>query len=311
MKKITTKILILAVFMISFSSCLKQGDMNIDTTKGNNVIEFNNTGGAVTVSGVPGFYLDLGVLGAGGKKSFNINIHYAGSGVAPEDITVKLAINQALLTTYNTDNETEKVVPPTSVFTFPAEVVIKKGTTQTTVSAGITISNDFDFQSAYALPIKITSVSSGIISGNYGGVVYSFGVRNKYDGVFTLKGRHTRPPYTFPYETTIEMRTLGATAVGFYWPDAESFGHPIGVGAGNSMSWYGSGISPVAVFDAATDKVTSFFNQGGATPIGIYTGPGSGESRQDPATKTMYLYWRYNNNDLRAFVDTLIYVGPR
>ena len=82
-----------------------------------------------------------------------------------------------------------------------------------------------------------------------------------------------------------------------------------GVGPG-SVSWYGSAIAPVVVFDLATNFVTNVFNQGGATPISIYTGAGSGQGRQ-AADKTMYIYWRYNANDARAFVDTLTYVGPR
>ena len=189
--------------------------------------------------------------------------------------------------------------------------MIKKGTSQTTVQATVKISADFDYNKAYGLPIKITAVSSGIISGNYGVSVYSFGVRNKYDGVYKLRGYHTRVPFNFPYTNiTMEMRTLGANAVGFYWPDAGSFGHPIGIGPG-SLSWYGGVVSPVVVFDIATNLVTNVFNQGaGGPPISIYTGPGSGQGRQ-AADKTMYIYFRYNASDARGFLDTLTYVRPR
>jgi hypothetical protein len=310
MKNMKIKILALGSLVLMLASCLKEGNKNTDPSKATNVIELANTGDNTAPVGIAGYYIDLGVLAAGDSAKFNLNVHYTGPGVAPSDITVTLAADDATLTSFNTTNGTTKEVPPATVIKFPSTVVIKKGTSQTTVQATVTLSADFNFNKAYALPIKIATVSTGVISGNYGTSVYSFGVRNKYDGVYRMKGFHTRAPYTFPYDVEMQMRTLGATAVGYYWPEAGAFGHPIGIGPG-SLSWYGGAISPVVVFDAATNVVTNIYNQGGATPIGIYTGVGSGQSRQDASTKTMYLYWRYNNNDLRGFLDTLTYLHGR
>ncbi len=310
MKNMKIKILAVGASVIMFASCLKEATMNTDPSQATNVIELNNSGDNIAPSGIAGYYEDLGVLAAGDTAKFNINVHYTGPGTAPADIVVTLATDANSLATYNTANGTTLETPPATVASFPTSVTIKKGTSQTTVSAVVKLSADFNFNKAYALPIKITAVSSGLISGNYAASVYSFGVRNKYDGVYKLSGYHTRVPYNFPYSNiTMEMRTVGATAVGFYWPDAGSFGHPIGVGVG-SVSWYGSAIAPVVVFDAATNVVSNVYNQGGSTPISIYTGAGSGQGRQ-AADKTMYIYWRYNANDARGFLDTLKYVGPR
>jgi hypothetical protein len=310
MKNMKIKILAVGASVIMFASCLKEATMNTDPSQATNVIELNNSGDNIAPSGIAGYYEDLGVLAAGDTAKFNINVHYTGPGTAPADITVTLAADAASLATYNSTNGTTLEVPPATVISFPTSVIIKKGTSQTTVSAVVKLSSDFNFNKAYGLPIKITAVSSGLISGNYAASIYSFGVRNKYDGVYKLKGYHTRVPYNFPYSNIkMEMRTVGATAVGFYWPDAGSWGHPIGTGVG-SVSWYGSAIAPVVVFNAATNVVTSVYNQGGTTPIDIYTGAGSGQGRQD-ADKTMYIYWRYNANDARGFLDTLTYVGPR
>ena len=304
------KNLFLGLFVVSLASCLKADDMNIDVKYKTNVIEIANTGNNLTNTGVPGFYSDLGVVAAGGTKTFNINVNYTGPGSAPEDITVTLSSDAATLSAYNIENGVSKVVPPSSVFTFPTSVVIKKGTNLSTVEAKITVSSDFNFSAAYGLPIKISQVSTGVISGNFGKAVYSFGVRNKYDGVYKLKGYHTRVPYNYPYSNiTMEMRTLGANSVGFYWPTAGGFGHPIGIGP-SSVSWYGGAVSPVVVFDVATNLVTDVYNQSNAVPISIYTGPGSGQGRQ-AADKTMYIYWRYSANNARGFLDTLTYVGPR
>jgi hypothetical protein len=310
MKNMKIKILAVGASVLMLASCLKEATMNTDPSKATNVIELANTGDNTASSGLAGYYSDLGVLGAGDTSNFNINVHYTGPGEAPTDIVVTLANDETSLSTYNTTNGTSFVTPPATVLTYPKSVTIKRGTSQTTVKATVKLSADFDFNKAYGVPIKITAVSSGLISGNYAASVYSFGVRNKYDGVYTLKGYHTRVPYNYPYSgITMEMRTVGATAVGFYWPAAGSFGHPIGVGPG-SVSWYGAGIAPVVVFDAASNNVTNVFNQGSATPISIYTGAGSGQGRQ-AADKTMYIYFRYNANDARGFIDTLQYVSPR
>lgn len=309
MKNMKIKILAVGASVIMFASCLKEATMNTDPSQATNVIELANTGDNTAPSGIAGYYTDLGVLAAGDSAKFNINVHYTGPGTAPADIVVTLAADQASLTTFNTTNGTSKEIPPASVISYPTSVTIKKGTSQTTVQATVTLSSGFDFNKAYGLPIKITAVSSGIISGNYAASVYSFGVRNKYDGVYRMKGYHTRAPYTFPYDQTMEMRTLGATSVGYYWPAAGAFGHPIGTGVG-SVSWYGAAIAPVVIFNASTNAVVDVYNQGSATPISVYTGVGSGPGRQD-ANKTMYIYWRYNANDLRGFLDTLTYLHSR
>jgi hypothetical protein len=301
---------------VSITSCLKKDRMNIDTNLGpKNVVEFDNTGSnmAKVSSKFPGFYSDLGVLSLGESKTFNINVSYSGVDVAPQDITVKLELDQAALDKYNEDNGTSLEIPPSDVVSFPSTVVIKQGQRSATVTATVTLSNSFDFDKAYGLPLKIASATTGTISQNFGKVVYSFGVRNKYDGIYKLTGHHNRVPYNYPYEVTMHMVTVGPNSVIFYWPDVQTYGHPIGVGPDpvNDVSWYGGGIAPVVVFDPATDKVVNVYNSGGATPITMFTGAGSRVSLFDPATHNITVDWNYNNNPLRAFFDNLEYIGPR
>ncbi len=106
------------------------------------------------------------------------------------------------------------------------------------------------------------------------------------------------------------METTGPNSVIFYYVDVNNYGHPIGVGPG-VYSWYGTAISPEITFDLATNNVTSVRNVLGTTPITLFTGPGSFPSRYDPVTKTIYVSWNYAGNPLRAFFDTLTYIGPR
>jgi len=166
-----------------------------------------------------------------------------------------------------------------------------------------------DPSTKYGLAFTITAADAdGVISFNRT-VVVEIGAKNNYDGEYNLRGYHNRPGFQFIYDQTIHMVTTGASSVIFYWPLAGSIGHPIQTPTG--VSWYGPAIAPHVVFDPSTNLVTNVFNNAGGTPIDIYTGAGSGQGRFNPATKDMFVYWRYNFNNERAFMDTLTYIGPR
>ena len=179
----------------------------------------------------------------------------------------------------------------------------------------ITIPNAtvLDPSSTYGLAFTIKTVDAGGVISFAKTIVIEIGAKNIYDGEYLMKGRHNRTPYDFPYEAVMHMITTGASSVIFYWPDAGSVGHPIGTGPDpvNDVSWYGAAIAPHVVFNPATNLVTNVFNNAGGTPIDIYAGAGSGVGRYEPGPKKMYVYWRYNFNDLRGFMDTLTYIGSR
>lgn len=318
MKNMKIKILIVGAVTMLFASCLKQGTMNTDPAHASNVIEFANTGDNITNSGVPGFYTDLGSVAAGASKSFNINVHYAGVGTAPSDITVTLAVDAATLASYNTTNGTDKVVPAASVFSFPSSVVIKAGTTQTTVSAKITVSPDFNFNLAYGIPLKITNVSSGLVSANYGSVVYSFGVRNIYDGSYTLTGTMVdaaNPGLTGNYPVSVGLVTSGATQVQLYDNAVGGVYHSIL--SGGSLSYYGA-FGVVFNFDASNNviSVVNAYGQPSGNTRSAQLDP-SGVNKWDPVTKTLKVkYWMnqtsvFPTGHRVSFDETYTYVGPR
>lgn len=166
-----------------------------------------------------------------------------------------------------------------------------------------------DPSTKYGLAFTITAADAdGVISFNRT-VVVEIGAKNNYDGEYNLRGYHNRPGFQFIYDQTIHMVTTGASSVIFYWPLAGSIGHPIQTPTG--VSWYGPAIAPHVVFDPSTNLVTNVFNNAGGTVIDIYAGANSGQGRFIPATKAMFVYWRYNMNNDRGFMDTLTYIGPR
>ncbi len=223
---------------------------------------------------------------------------------------------------------------PVSVFSItPAKVGGYQGTYTIEFAAGevakeivLTVDNpfrDLNPNITYALAFKIgtVTVSGGVAKiGFASSAVVRVGAKNKYDGVYLMNGIHNRPAYQFFYEAEMQMITTGANSVIYYWPDQGSVGHPIATDANNTLSWYGPAVAPQVDFDPVTNLATAIYNTTPSPPIGKNDGanyPGLVDpanptiSRYDEATKTMYLYWRYNNNPARGFFDTLVFIKPR
>jgi len=240
--------------------------------------------------------------------------------------TVVLLKDDAIITEYNTDEGTT-FIPMSSSLVSSSLVPAADGKITLDFAAGevakemiftVPDATLFDFSKQYALAYRIESVSgAGIISQGFGDtIIVQILAKNKYDGKYLLKGVHNRVPYNYPYKQKMEMHTTGANSVRFFWPGpdgANAYGHPIGTGPDivEDVSWYGTGIGPVVVFDPVTNLVTDVYNAGGSTLITKFTGEGSNSNLYDPVTKTIYVSWNYLNNPLRAFTDTLTYSGPR
>ena len=306
MKQIKISILFLTVGIFSLTSCLKDSRLNIDTENGNttNVVEFANTGNNVsgTASKYPRFNTDLGSIASGGSVKFNVNVSYSGAGTAPEDITVNLVVDPALLTTYNAQNGSAYVVPPSAIYSVPSSVVIKQGTHQTQVQATITNNSSFDFSKSYALPLKIASASKGVISGNFGSAVYSFGLRNIYDGVYQLRGRAFRNDPTSALQGPVgpverSLSTAGATTL--QWEGTVPWAN----GGGSNLP---GGYEPTITLDETTKKVSL------SSPGAVITADPTYDNRYDPATKTFYIqfYWGAGPGS-RLHTDTLKYLRSR
>lgn len=273
MKQIIIKIFAFVLLVSGLSSCLKEAPQNIDTSKGTaNLIEFANTGDNVgATKSSPRFTTDLGSLKAGGSAEINVNVSYSGAENAPEDITVTLAVDQASLTTFNTINGTSYRIPPASVFAVPTTAVIKKGERLSQIKIKVTNSSDFDFNVNYALPLKITATTKGIISGNYGTAIYSFSARNIYDGVYTMSEiapmvDATSSSLTGYYPLKMQLITFTGNSVALYdGYKAYSLGYYHPIKSGTSVSGYGA-FSPVFYFDAT----------GAITSVGNYYGENAG-----------------------------------
>jgi hypothetical protein len=236
-------------------------------------------------------------------------------------MNVTIIDDTAALRAYSNANSANLVYLPAAFYTIkPAtpktggtggrfNIVMNPGEFAKPIDIVIPNATVLDPSTKYGLAFTITAAdANGVISFNRT-VVVEIGAKNIYDGSYNLRGYHNRPGFQFIYDQTMHMITTGANSVIFYWPLAGSIGHPIQTPTG--VSWYGPAIAPHVVFDPSTNLVTNVFNNAGGTPIDVYTGAGSGQGRFIPSTKAMFVYWRYNMNNDRAFMDTLTYIGPR
>ncbi len=302
MKKNIFRILSLLLAVSFLSSCLKDDSLVLNPAKGNNVIEFANPAQISSPSGSV-FPLYTFSYSAVAQVSLPVTISYSGpeSG-APQDITVNIAPGTATqVSSYNTNQSTNFQLMPSTNYTLSAsQVVIKQGESKATFNV-VFKPNTFDFSKSLVLPLTISSVSSGIISGNFGTILLSVNVKNQFDGAYSFKGYILRNSASGPDLTlsgnfkglTNRLNTLGLYQNSFsqYWANGTNVGGIDGLNL---------------TVDPTTNKVTIR-----ATGNATLKNTAGYDSRYDPATKTFYLGFDWGTAPSnRAAIDTLTYTGP-
>ena len=300
------------------SGCLKDS-VNLDPAKSNNVIEFKNIAAIASPqsSKYPKYSISFGVTPT---YDLDLVINYAGAeATAPQDIVVDIAVDPAVVTTYNADNGESYVPLPSTLFTPTLKVTIPKG--QTSVVAKFVLKpSQFDLTKSYALGVKITSTSFGVVSGNFGAAVYTVTAKNKYDGVYKVTGTMVdvvNSTLTGAYPMPeVWLVTTGPSTVEFFDNYYGIKGHVIKTSTGG-ISYYGS-FSPVFTFDGS-DNITSVVNAYGqpasntrsgrldVTGINKYTTSGG-----KTMIKVKYVMVQTSVGGDRTFFDeTFEYIGPR
>ena len=226
--------------------------------------------------------------------------------------TVELALDQAVLDAYNTENETSFVTLPASLGTTNPAVTSGKMTItfapgEFAKSVVITCpnTNGFDFSKAYAFGFKVTSVTgTGVLTKSGDAIVSQVLVKNSFDGKYKMKGFIIRPGDTGGLEGYFKdfahsLNTSGAKSVKMspnqLWAN--------GGGVGGIGTWEitvnDSGTPPWPI--TVTDPVAVNWLMDPTYP-----------NRYDPATKTFYfkVNWGATIPYIRGTTDTLVYVGP-
>lgn len=233
-------------------------------------------------------------------------------------IHVVMAVDNSLVTAYNTANGTNYLPLPANSYSFPntLEFDMEAGNSgQYTLP--ITLNkNNLNLQNAYALGLKIVSVSEGVIDDLQKNIILTILVKNAYDGLYHLVFSNYHPSLNPNYdgdETDVEMRTTGSTKVKIYWPDAGGFFNPAILGGG--FSYFGAQ-EPEYTVDPATNLVTVQNAYAGATTF--YTMNPGYNSHYEPGPRKIFAKWGYSYvggtfslGNSREWTQEFTYLGPR
>ena len=180
---------VLTLLAGSLSSCLKDKSIIGPDAPGavKNVIEFKNIGPIKSGTTAPyAMFIPFTLDPTAASAEFEAVVNYAGSEVAPSDITVNLAADPAVISAYNAGVANSNFTQLASAaYSFPTTVTIPKG--QREAKFKITVKpSSFDATKENALAIKISSASTGVISGNFGAVIYSMPLKSIWQGTYTV-----------------------------------------------------------------------------------------------------------------------------
>jgi hypothetical protein len=285
---------------------------NVDFTKTKPLAELP---GAANVSQTAGLFETTAFSIASTPTAFNVPVNIAQPNPLSSPVTVKLSVDQAALTAYNTANSTSYTLLPAADYTSTLTVTIAAGQNLGNVVINVNTSL-IDPSQAYALPLTITD-AGGIQISNYKTILFNFQVKNVYDGEYTVTGTLNDtvvPTDVGNYPFDIDLITAGAatnymfdTAVG---SPSHEINTPTGVGA------YGS-FSPQFTFSgtAVTSVVNAYGQPASNGRSARLDATGVNKLTGTPGTKGFKIQVSYvlvaAGADRTFFNETFTYVGPR
>lgn len=251
--------------LVVLSSCVKE-DPPLGNKGVGNVVEFFNEVPDLITSKTTSIHpsYDYDLVFDGDEYPFDIDVAYSGpEKAAPQDIEVTVVIDPSIIPVYNQQNGL--LTAPLSameedVFKVDSwKVTIPKGQKKATIKGKI-LKATYDFNKSYGLPLRIASSSYGIISRNYGTMVFRIKARNEFDGRYRMEAVEPMVDVTSPtlvgwYPVTMQLITYSGNSIALYdgINYVNAFGHPIK--SGTSNSYYGD-FSPIFYIDKATGDIT-------------------------------------------------------
>jgi hypothetical protein len=323
MKKSSIKIIsLLVVVTMALSSCLKDlEDFTGQFSSSPYIAELSEAANAATGT------VAREIINPTQPATFQVRVNIASAFPLDKDTKVTLALDNALITAYNTAKGltgAKAAVPvPAAALTVPSyDVVIPAGKREADFSFTIDASKlPNSLLIMYLLPVKIASAENNVVvSGNFGTQLVRVLARNKYDGIYHVTGTFTdyvSAAFTGYYPKTISLTTVSSDVVTLYDVDEELNGYLFDTGAG--LSYFGAWTLAFK-FDIATDAVIDVFNTT-ADPAPrsrqavLYTGAGAAANKFN-ADKSIDVSFQMKQMNVTPNLRNLIkehytYVGPR
>ena len=296
----------MCTFMIiaSLSSCLKDRNYSAtDFSQVKNVVD-------LPVNGFQAIALNIK------PDPEVIKIYVELGGPLPnKDVEVTLAYDSVALDNYNTANGTDYVQLADSSFTLPSlKATIKKGDRLGYLTLSV-ISTKVDLSLAGALAFTIVDAQGISIANNLKSVIYSIGVKNKYDGQYSLNiktsgwAAYGIADGVSNTLASIGMVTASANAVTFSGDLQPAFT------AAGAQTAFGA-TRPIFTFDLVSNNLSDVSNDPGRVDSRnrqFHLNPAVTDNRYDPTTKKIYAAYimTQNGRPNQRIYDTLTYTGPR
>jgi len=191
-------------FVLSFSSCLKNGDYFADFASAAASVDLPLA--ATNVNGPVTFAYDA----AQANPSIPVFVNLASPAVLDKDVTATLAIDDAYLTKYNIDNGTSYTLLPSNAYTVSKfNITIKAGKRLDSATVKFDFSK-FDFSKSYILPFTIASASQPIEQWNH--LMLNIVVKNKFDAQYLCTGYVFHPSAPRANNAIYSIATAGGYA---------------------------------------------------------------------------------------------------
>lgn len=262
------------LFSVTLVACLDDEKYALDPEGYQNVIEFLDP--SVPVSQVGSVYpVWLTAFTVSPESTLTQKISFSGPQNNDQDIVLELAVDPLALDEYNEQmvNGLNGAAPlggityellPEANYSIPnLTVTIPKGQKEAEISITI-FPSQFDLSKTYALPLRIVSASTGILSRHYSVAILATVVKNKYDGIYSVEPpdgfaglTHTNPNFSGLYPKTIELRTVNGNTVVYYDHDYDFAFHLFLNGA--TLTYFGNYRAQFQ-FNETTNQVTSMVN---------------------------------------------------
>jgi Domain of unknown function (DUF1735) len=257
------------------------------------------------------------------------NITLEQEGAAASDVTVTVTLNNALVAAAMAADPTLNLtVLPADAYTIPTtSIVIPAGQKfSDALKLSIPNSSTLDPTLTFAVGFTITAVSPGYtIAANQKDIVVGFSIKNKYDGIYSLRFRSTGwaaygiadDAPSEEYETEVDMETSGANSnrlFNNYFGDYLLPGFTGGLGTVTGPTGFGV-TAPEFVFDLNTNALIDVRNTAppDARNRTLAINPAVTDSRYDPNTKTIYASFIMGQTGRpnQIFYDTLTFERER
>jgi hypothetical protein len=278
---------------ISLVACLDDDKYALDPSGTDNVIEFFDP--SVPSSPVGAIYpVWTATTEIDATFEFEQTISYSGPNGNSKDIELTLAVDEVALVAYNEQMAElgggTYVMMPDSYYDFTdLTVTIPKGEKKVNISI-TTYPVEFDLTKTFALPLRITSTSEGILSSNWSVAILAVVVKNEFDGVYEImagniqrnSGTGPDPALSGDYIEGLEMElnTINGNTNGFefFWKNG---GGIAGID-GTRVVTYKDTPNPDGTYPILVSATTN--------PLLIHL---PGDNYYDPLTRTYYMNVRW------------------